>query len=138
MAPDDAGGGARRIDQDAVERPAIPEAGRLARIADGDTRGALQPPQRVLDERGALCIDVERGDFAAAAEELEQVPGLAARGRAGIQDAHASVHIEQPGGQLRARILYRDQTVREPRQVTHAYRVSQSQPRGLPLYRLRS
>src|SRR5580693_2544199 len=66
MTSDHAGGGARRIDQDALERPAIPETGRLARIADGDTRGALEPPQCVLDESGALRIDVERGDFAFA------------------------------------------------------------------------
>src|SRR5580704_6597451 len=100
MTPDHSGGGARRIQQDALERPSVPEALRIAHIRLDQARGAPEASQVLAHPAEPHRVDVERGDIGALTEKLEQVTGLAARGGTSIEHAHARERFEKWRGEL--------------------------------------
>ena len=52
-------GGARRIDQDPLERPPVPEGHRRAQVADHRVGGASQPLEVLVDQPDALGAHIE-------------------------------------------------------------------------------
>src|SRR5690606_30149951 len=123
MASNDARRGARGVDENAVEGPAVPPAGRVGRVAD-DQRGGLRTGRTRLAESGrprlaaaghigrsrkpaGRCkaepfevlahltqsqrVDVERRERDVG--ELEQVRGLPARRRTGVEYALTILRI---------------------------------------------
>ena len=82
--------------------------------------------------RGARQVD--RGQVDLAPGALQQVAGLAARRRAGIEHPLAGLRIEQEGGELRAGVLHRDESFGETRQLGYGHRAIQSDAGIDPLY----
>ena len=95
MPPDDPGRRTRRVDEDAIEGPAVPPVLRLADVGGNQGRRAPEPLQVLADAPEAALLDVDCDDLGQAGRVLEQVPGLAARGGASIQHTHARLRIEQ-------------------------------------------
>jgi hypothetical protein len=106
-----AGGRAGRVDQDAVERLALPPAGGCAGIADHDLGVQPQPHQVLADAFGALGIDSSA--VRSISRAFEQVAGLAAGCGAGIEHAHPSLEVGQIGGHLRGAVLHGERAILE-------------------------
>ena len=87
MAPHDPGGGAGRIQQDGVEGPAVPPDSGLGGVRGHDASLQAEALQVVRDALAAGRIDVQRQQVGIG--QLQDMGGLAAGGRAGVQDAQA-------------------------------------------------
>src|SRR4051812_3955504 len=93
LAANNAGGRAGRVEQYAVERRAIPPFRWFGGIAC-DEFGAQAESVEVAAYAGqARSVDIERGDV--CLRTFEQVCGLSARCRAGIENAFAILRIGQ-------------------------------------------
>ena len=139
MAAHDAGCGTRHIGQDAIEQLAIPPvtglriaglqgACRVRRYFAACARRRsgllkLQTLQIFGNPRQAPGIVVERDQLYIGG--LQQMPGLAARRRAGVQHPHPILHVEQGRGQLRCCVLHRYQPVHEAGNLAHRQRFFQ-------------
>src|SRR5437773_10171485 len=106
MAPYHTGSRARRIQENAVERPSPPENLRPATIADHDFRRELQPGEIFGDTLRPHAVRVHCEKLALG--KLKQVSGLATWRRAGIQHSHSVANIQKRAGPLSARVLHRD------------------------------
>jgi hypothetical protein len=120
VAADDARRGARSVNENPIEGPAVPERFRSARIPDDHLRGALEASEVLSDEPRALGVDIHCSEVRTLAQELEQMAGRPAGSRARIQHAQARGGAEQWRCELRAGILNRHQTLAEPRQAVNA------------------
>ena len=106
--------------------------------ADDEARGALQGAAGSRAQRRARAGSMSSAVTSAPlAEKLEQVAGLAARCRAGIQDAHARRRIEQPAASCAPASWTETRPSAKSGRSLNAYRVSQSQRRWLPTVALR-
>src|ERR1700752_3721042 len=94
---------ARRVDENPVERPAVPPAVRRRGIAGHDLRGEPEAIEVLAHARDALGIAIDGPHVAATADGLEDVPGLAAGRRASVEHALARRKRKQ-----RRRALSRD------------------------------
>src|SRR6185503_456996 len=104
-----AGGRTRRVDQDAVERLAVPPGLRCARVAGQQARIQAQPLQVLADAVHARRRGVQRGEVDLRA--FQQVAGLAARCGAGVEDTQAAAQVGEVGGDLRGAVLHREGAV---------------------------
>ncbi len=84
VAPHDARRAARRVEQDRVERPAVPPARGVGRVGSDRLRLKAEARKGLVDAAQPVGVAVEREDVEVA--ELEQVRGLAAGRRAGVED----------------------------------------------------
>ncbi|MNE45710.1 hypothetical protein D3C80_1400090 [compost metagenome] len=97
MAADHAGGRARRVEQDALERLAVPPAGGVAGIA-GDQLGVQLQAVEVFSHAGQpLGFEVDGHHVRQASLGLQQVAGFAARCAASIEHALAGGQFQQVG-----------------------------------------
>jgi hypothetical protein len=85
MPAHDSGSRARRIEQDGVERLAIPPCGRLAGVASNHPSLQSEPTQRLMDALATRRIDVQRSHLGIG--KFQQVRCLAARCGASIENA---------------------------------------------------
>jgi hypothetical protein len=130
MPAHDARGRARHIEQDTVECAAVPPRGRCARIALNEPDlpiGKAQADEAFLDAREPRGVDVERQQVDVGA--LEDVRGLAAGRRAGIEDAQTVVYVEERRGVLRGEVLDRERAVRKSGKLGHRTRLRDDQSR---------
>src|SRR5436305_526983 len=89
------GGGARRIEQNAVERLPIPETGGLPDVRYDQPGTTVQPPQIFLDTPDSLRVDVDRYELRQASGVLQQVPRLTAGSCTSIQHTHSFLRSQQ-------------------------------------------
>jgi hypothetical protein len=117
MAPHDARCAARRVEQDRVERTAVPPARRLRRIGGERPRLQTRRPSVSFDAAQPVGVAVERENIEVA--ELEQVRRLPAGRRAGVEDAGAGreVRRQQRCRELGREVLDRDIAVGEAGQL---------------------
>src|SRR5438034_9000508 len=118
MAPYHTGSRARRIQENAVERPSPPENLRPATIADHDFRRELQPGEIFGDTLRPHAVRVHCEKLALG--KLEQVSGLATWRRAGIEHSHSVANIQKGTGLLSARVLHRDLARSKTREIGRA------------------
>jgi hypothetical protein len=126
MPPNHAAAGAGRVEQDALVRLAVPPVARIARIAGQHPRRQPQPGQVSRTRSRRAGADIQRRQLDARVA-LQQVAGLAARGRAGIEHPHAGFRRQQARSQLGGAVLYRDVAGREARQFLDGHRRGQAQ-----------
>ena len=115
MTADHAGRGARHIEQDAVERFAVPPRRRLAGIGRDDLRSHSQPLQVLRDARQPLGRNIDRRQRSKFRRQLEQVTCFATRRGAGVENALARLRFEQMSRELRRCVLHRNQSLVESR-----------------------
>jgi hypothetical protein len=85
VAADHAGARAGHVQQNAVERAAVPPARGIARIRDPTVRDEAETREILIDALRAGGIPLE-GDELDRGFRLQQMAGLATRGGTGIQD----------------------------------------------------
>lgn len=97
----------------------MPLRGR-AGVADTHFRFELEPLQVFADAPRARRIAFERDELEIG--EFEQMAGLAAGRRAGVEHAHAVAHAEQRRGELRAGVLHRNDALAETGNAVYRHR----------------
>ncbi len=121
LATDDAGRRTRRVQQDRVERLAVPPDRRLARIGGAQLRPHADPRERFAHPLQPPCVDIHRQQ-AQRAIAFEQVRRLAAGGGAGIEHTRTDGGRQRIGHQLRSAVLDRHVAAGEARQRGHGHR----------------
>ena len=76
MAADDAGRGARGINEDALERQSVPEGAGIAGVPGAETRRARKALEVLRDQLDPGGVEVDRRDLGALAQKLQQVTCL--------------------------------------------------------------
>ncbi len=79
-----------------------------------------------MDALDAPGVQFDGGQVAVRAGQFQQVPALAARRGAGVEDTHATVHQEPWRGNLRGRVLHGYVAARETRQPCDRQRRGQA------------
>src|SRR5699024_7855637 len=102
----DAGCRTRRIDQNAIEAAFVPPAVRLRGIADDQLRLEVEALKARADPAQALAVDIQGRQLDVAT--LENMGGLAAGCRAGVEHALAGAQVQIVGRQLGRAILNGD------------------------------
>src|SRR5213595_3739987 len=105
MAADHPDRAARRVEQDPVERAAIPPVGRAGRIARDESRRQAEPVEVRADLVEPRAVAVEGTDLGEPGARLENVPGLAARRGARVEHALPRREIEELRRALRGDVL---------------------------------
>ncbi len=132
MPPDDPGGRARGIDEDAIERtPPIPEVAGRADVSDFEGGRTMQALQVFLHPRETACVDIDRNQFEVG-REFEQVCRFPAGSRARIQHPHARLTCQQRRGELSTRVLNGDPSVGETGHGRHRHRLLELYGCGCP------
>lgn len=115
VAADHPGGRARRVEEDALERLAVPPLPGGPGVG-GDQAGLQAEPLEVFpNPYQAALLEVDGDHFGQSRLGFQQVAGLAARRTAGVEDTLAGRAFEQLGGQLRGFVLDADAALREAR-----------------------
>ena len=94
---------ARRVKQNGVEGLAVPPACRVAGVSRSNVGLEFESVESLANLDGSGGIDLQRSHGAVRA--LENVGGLAAGSRAGVQHPVARLHGQQMRGKLRSCIL---------------------------------
>ena len=129
VAADHARRAARRVDEDAIERRAVPPRVRRRRICRDDLRGEPEPVEVLLHERDARGVAVHGPDLATAADGFQDVTRLPAGRRARIENPLAWLELEQGGGPLRGDVLHGHRARSEPGQRLHPDRLRKKHSR---------
>ena len=104
VALDHAGGGAGRIEQNALEQPAVRPRRRDGAIGADDTRAKAEARQVVVDARHARRVAIQCRERAIG--KFQNMPGLAARSGAGVEHPHPRLNVKQRSGELRTGVLH--------------------------------
>lgn len=128
MPTNHAGRRTGRVEQNALERLAVPPGRRIARVGGHQLGLETQTLQVFGDPRQASGLEVQRGECGQARFAFEQVAGLAARRAAGIEHALARSEVEQSCGQLRRFVLHADAAFGEAGQALHVESARQANP----------
>ena len=113
MAPNDAGRRTGCVEQNAIESHAVEPLRGPQGVAAANGGAQAEPRKVLLKPRQPIAIAVQRHQLAKLRAQLQQLRGLAAGRRTGIQDPHSGTNAEQRRGQLRSGVLNRDQTLAE-------------------------
>ena len=127
MAPDDADGAAGGVDENALERAAVPPGFGVRRVGIDQRRGESESRETVRGELESVRIAVERHHLRQARTGLEHVRRLAAGRRAGVEDALSGSRVEVSGRKLRRGILHGDEPVGVTRQARRRRRFLEQQ-----------
>ncbi len=117
LAADDTGRRTRRVDENAIERAAIPPAVRIGSITHAHVGGQAEPLQVFAQTRQPPRVAVERGQFDIG--RFQDMRALAAGRGAGIEHALAVMQVEQAHGLLRGAVLHRKQALAVTGQTGH-------------------
>ncbi len=105
MTADDAQRAAGCVQQYSFERPAIPPARGLSRIALNDRAPMTQAIEGLADRRQPLCIPVESDQLSNLWTRLQDVGALAAGRGSGIQHTQTGLQLQVTRGKLCRRVL---------------------------------
>ncbi|MNX96948.1 hypothetical protein D3C86_1292930 [compost metagenome] len=114
-----AGGRARRVQQDALERFAIPPRLGVAAVGGDQFSAELEAFEVFANPHQTLGFQVHRHHAGQLRLGFEDVASLAARRAAGVEHPLAGCEVEQISGQLRGFVLHTDPAFGKPRQAAH-------------------
>jgi len=138
MAPDHAAGGARRVEQNSVERTSVPEGGGLANIRHHQPGSSIQAFQVFVYPCDARGIYIDRHELGQVRSVLQQMSRLSARGCAGIQYPHPWLRRQQRSRELRSGVLNRNPPLAKARQSGERDGLIEPHGSGRPLDRPRN
>ncbi|MNO94778.1 hypothetical protein D3C76_864050 [compost metagenome] len=119
VTTNDAGGRARGIEEDALERLAVPPGGGVAAVG-GDQFGAqFQAFEVLAHPHQAFGFKVHGDDAGQLGFGFEDMAGLAAGCTASVEHALARRQVQQIGSQLCRFVLHADPAFGEARQAAH-------------------
>ncbi|MNV36414.1 hypothetical protein D3C71_1278890 [compost metagenome] len=114
-----AGGRAWRVQQDALERFAIPPRLGVATVGGNQFGAQFQAFEVLPHSHQTLGFEVHRHHAGQSRLGFEDMASLAARRTAGVEHSLARRQIEQIGGQLRGFVLHADPAFGEAWQAAH-------------------
>ena len=126
MAADHAGGRTGCVEQDALERLAIPPALGGTGVVGDQCGVELQALEVFPNAHQSLGFQIQRNQPGQLRLAFEQVTGLATRCATGVQHALARRQVEQRGGQLCGFILHADPPFGKARQLMYVARRNQA------------
>jgi len=132
VTADDPNRATRRIEQDSVERPAVPPIVGSGRVTPYHLRGEAEAREVVPDHREPAVVAIHRPNLVETGTGLEYVACLAARGCARVEHPLPGRKVEESGGALRGNILHRHVARGEPGQlVDGSWRLERNRSRDL-------
>jgi hypothetical protein len=130
VAADHAGGRAWRVEQDALERFAVPPAGGVAAVG-GDQLGAQAQAFEVFRTRTRRLASRSTATTPASGFGFEDVAGLAAGCAAGVEHALARRQVSSRSAASCGFVLHADPAFGEARQAAHVGGGSRTMPSRL-------
>src|SRR5581483_818370 len=111
------------IDEDTLERSAIPVGPWVARIPHLERRAASGPLQVLADPPDPAFVHVEGHELGKLRTLFEEMPGFPPRCGTRIEDSHTRPRLEKSCCELRPRILHADHALAEHWQRIHSHRL---------------
>jgi hypothetical protein len=115
VAADHAGRRAGDVEQNAVVRPPVPPVAGLEQVTCAHVRVEAEPGQVLAHAHEPGSGGIERGELDVG-DALEHVAGLAARRRAGVEEALTRLRPQQLDRELRRSVLHGETALVESRE----------------------